>query len=311
MTGEVRVFVLKPGEDWIVDTMAKDFEKKTSHPVVDHPRDADVVWLLGSWCWEQIVSHLPGKVVVCTVHHIVPDKFDPSQFLMRDQFVSLYHVYTQETAEIIRSHTTKPIVLAPHWVDTDRWFPVSRNEARDRLKIPQEAFVVGSFQRDTEGRDLTSPKLEKGPDIFCDLIERVHKSRPTTVLLGGWRREYVIGRLQAAGVPYRFHQRPPQTEVRDMYAACDFYLCTSRIEGGPQCILEASAMRVPIFSTPVGISREILHKSQIIDPTSWMPHVISDDALDYSRSRSVERAVASLVPQYDRFFLTAWSGARS
>ena len=113
MTGEIRVFVLKPGEDWIVDTMARDFESRTSHTIVDRPQEADVVWMMGSWCWDQIVRHLSGRVVICTVHHIVPDKFDAAQFLVRDQFVSLYHVYTQETAEIVRRHTSKPIVFAP------------------------------------------------------------------------------------------------------------------------------------------------------------------------------------------------------
>ena len=31
--------------------------------------------------------------------------------------------------------------------------------------------LIGSFQRDTEGYDLKTPKLSKGPDIFCDIVE--------------------------------------------------------------------------------------------------------------------------------------------
>ena len=35
-------------------------------------------------------------------------------------------------------------------------------------------FIIGSFQRDTLGSDLISPKLEKGPDILADkLIEMI------------------------------------------------------------------------------------------------------------------------------------------
>lgn len=300
MSGSLNVFVLKPREDWIVDTIAKDFESRTTHKIVGHPADADVVWLLGSWCWDQIASYLPGKVVLCTVHHVVPSKFDEYQFRARDQFVSLYLVYTTETANLISEYTKKPIFLVQHWVDTDRWRPVERLDARARLGIKAHEYVIGSFQRDTEGRDLISPKLEKGPDIFCDVVTRINKVTPVTVLLGGWRREYVVGRLREAGVSHTLMQLPPQEVVRDMYAACDFYLCTSRVEGGPQCILEAAAMRVPIFSTPVGIARDVLHESQIIvNPEVWMPSVLSEEAISHSCWHALHRTPRSLIPKYD------------
>ena len=33
---------------------------------------------------------------------------------------------------------------------------------------------MGSFQRDTEGKDLISPKLEKGPDIFIEIVKQMN-----------------------------------------------------------------------------------------------------------------------------------------
>ena len=32
--------------------------------------------------------------------------------------------------------------------------------------ILKKTILIGSFQRDTEGHDMISPKLVKGPDIF-------------------------------------------------------------------------------------------------------------------------------------------------
>jgi glycosyltransferase involved in cell wall biosynthesis len=306
MTGKIKVFVLRPREEWIVDTIAQDFAARTSHTIVSHPADADVVWLLGSWCWDQIASYLPGRTVLCTVHHVVPGKFDEHQFRRRDPFVSTYLVYTTETARFISNFTSKPIVLVHHWVDTSRWYPVDKSQARSRIGIASDQFVVGSFQRDTEGRDLISPKLEKGPDIFCDVVERISSTRPITVLLGGWRREYVIGRLRKAGVSHVFLQLPPQETVRDMYASCDFYLCTSRIEGGPQCVLEAAAMRVPIFSTPVGIAPDVLHPRQIIDPATWSPIDLNQGEVQHSYNQAACRTPEILVPKYDQIILSSF-----
>lgn len=58
------------------------------------------------------------------------------------------------------------------------------------------------MQRDTEGSSIASgnflPKLEKGPDVFCDIVEMYNKthSKDIHVVLAGWRRQYVIDRLK-------------------------------------------------------------------------------------------------------------------
>ena len=38
----------------------------------------------------------------------------------------------------------------------------------EKYNLPKNKFFIGSFQRDTEGHDLISPKLSKGPDIFIE-----------------------------------------------------------------------------------------------------------------------------------------------
>ena len=47
-------------------------------------------------------------------------------------------------------------------------------------------YLIGSFQRDTEGSDLKSPKLIKGPDIFINIAKEIHTSNPNLkVILSG------------------------------------------------------------------------------------------------------------------------------
>jgi glycosyltransferase involved in cell wall biosynthesis len=115
------------------------------------------------------------------------------------------------------------------------------------------------MQRDTEGKDLISPKLEKGPDILCDEIERRFASNPNVeVVLAGWRRQYVMNRLKSACIKFHYFELPSQEIVRKLYSTLDLYIVSARYEGGPQSIVECAAMKVPIISTDVGLAGEIL-----------------------------------------------------
>ena len=50
-----------------------------------------------------------------------------------------------------------------------------------------------------------------------------------------------------------------------MYGACDLYVVASRFEGGPQAVLEASSMKVPIISRDVGIADAVLEPRCVVD----------------------------------------------
>ena len=52
-----------------------------------------------------------------------------------------------------------------------------------------------------------------------------------------------------------------------MYCASDLYIVSSREEGGPQAVFEASFLKIPILSTDVGQSKIILDKRSIYDPS--------------------------------------------
>jgi hypothetical protein len=68
------------------------------------------------------------------------------------------------------------------------------------------------------------------------------------------------------------------------------------------CLLEASIMRVPLLSTRVGISEDVLHPSQIFDPASWDFSLPSQDAIDHSYRRAAERDPRSIIIMYDSAF---------
>jgi glycosyltransferase involved in cell wall biosynthesis len=261
----IKVWISPAQENWICDRFLDEWSAYAPTRVVKHPADADVLWVLAGWKWNQVhPALLASKKVVVTQHHIVPDKFDQASWDARDLIVDAYHVPCQKTYEQVREHTDKPIHVIPFWVNQHIWRPLDRDKCREKHALPLDRYLVGSFQRDTEGSDLKTPKLEKGPDIFCDVVEKMAQSRDDLeVVLAGWRRQYVKRRLDAAGIRYHYFDRPTQEYINDLYNALDLYIVSSRYEGGPQAIVECALTETPIVSTDVGIASEILAPSAI------------------------------------------------
>ena len=265
------VYVLPPKEDWIVDRFVKEWNEDNSDITVTKPSDANVIWLLADWCWDQLAytGQLQNKKVIATVHHIVPEKFkgnDIQNFLIRDGFVTAYHVYNQQTHDFIKRLTDKPIHLIQYWANQKIWKKtLTKESAREKHKLPSNAKLIGSFQRDTEGHDLISPKLEKGPDLLADAIEKWHNISPVHVVLAGWRRQYIINRLNVADIPYTYFQRPSHETINELYQSLDLYAVTARCEGGPQSLIECGLLDVPVVSRDVGIASQVLPISAIND----------------------------------------------
>ena len=135
--------------------------------------------------------------------------------------------------------------------------------------MPQDSFLVGSFQRDTEGHDLISPKLEKGPDLLADYLEDLKSKRQNLhVVLAGWRRQYIIERLKQAQISFTYFERPSQETINDLYQTLDLYPVTARCEGGPQSLIECGLLDVPVISRDVGIAKQVLLNHSINDDVS-------------------------------------------
>ena len=161
------------------------------------------------------------------------------------------------------------------------YFPWQTAEAkkynRERLGIPQSAFVVGSFQKDGNGwGDGLEPKLIKGPDVFLDTIRRLKSAIPELfVLLTGPARGYVKKGLEELNVPYKHTYYKHYPEVAKMFAALDLYIVASRQEGGPKAILESMASGVPLVTTRVGQAMDIVRHGV----NAWMTDVENAEAL--------------------------------
>ena len=154
------------------------------------------------------------------------------------------------------------VVRIPIGVDTRVFTPPSereRTEARAVLGIPPDRIVVGSFQKDGVGwGDGMEPKLIKGPDVFLAVVERLAREFPVFVLLTGPARGFVRRGLERLGIPHGHSYVGDHGELARCYRALDLYLITSREEGGPMALMESMASGVPVVSTAVGMSPDLI-----------------------------------------------------
>ena len=306
----MKVFSLVPEENWILDRISKEWTSLHPELCAKSPEEADLIWIISPYLWHRVPTRLLiDKKVIVSIHHVVPEKFDKSNlrnFVSRDKFVDQYHVPCQKTKDFISRITEKPIEVIGYWYNSDIWYPSDKAKARDFLELPPDAYVVGSFQRDTEGTDLISPKLEKGPDLFIETLKKIEKDN-LFVLLGGWRRQYVINRLEEEGIGYKFIEMAPLELLREMYAACDLYVVASRVEGGPQAILESAAMKIPIISRDVGMASAVLSGNCIVDVPEDMYYPVNEDLeICYNNVKAYE--MHNLVEDYVELFKKTCGG---
>jgi len=316
--------------NWIPKVIFESFKQHSSLEFVDNVYSADMVWVMSYYLPELIPPRFPRltqlmgrigvalpngredrilskKLVVTTIAHLYHPKEDLFIEKVRraDHFSDVIHFFSVVNIHANQHYFSKPIIHLPYWLDTTRFYPLDdaeRTDIRTRTGIPQSKTVIGSFQRDTES-DGETPKLEKGPDYFCDVVETLDPGQHL-VLLAGPRRDYVEKRLEVYGMPYINLGFIPPEEVNNLYNALDYYLVTSRAEGGPQAILEAMATKTPIYSTEVGVShlldsRVVFEKPQDIAAALQHPY---PDVTDMHFATIREYSPEKIIPRYEQAF---------
>lgn len=267
----MKVYLSNINESWVVDRFRNDWYSQNQDISTEDIKKANIIWIISPWLWKKIPKrHLRNKKVICSIYHIDFDKFDEKEkkeFLERDKYVEFYHVISLKTKEQLAKLTKKEIISIPFWVDQNIWKSLeSKKDLRKKYELNESDFLVGSFQRDTEGSDLITPKLIKGPDILLQLMKEMKTTNKNlTVVLTGKRRQYLIKNFEKYEINYKYFEMVDIGQVNELYNILDLYLVTSRVEGGPQAILECAITKTPILSTDVGVASEILSKESIFN----------------------------------------------
>ncbi len=301
----MKIWTNKIEESWIMDRVISEWQNNNKEIITDDIKSADIIWISSYWVWKKIrKKHLKNKKVMCSIYHIDFESFDKKQekdFYKLDSFVDEYHVISLKTKDQLKQLTDKKITSIPFWINQENWFYIEdKKSIRSSLGFDDDDYLIGSFQRDTEGKDLKTPKLIKGPDIFIQIAQKLNSNKDKLkVILTGTRRQYVIEQLERLGIQFVYYEMADVSLINKLYNILDLYLVTSRIEGGPQAILECATIRTPILSTDVGVANEILHKDSIIEPDNFESGVIN---IDYAYKKSKEFKIPEGIDKFVNMF---------
>lgn len=149
----------------------------------------------------------------------------------------------------------------PYGVDAGAFRPPGPKQtvsARRSLRLPRDAFVLGSFGKSRELSD------RKGLDVFLDALEMLREATQRVFVLStGPKPTEFFTRLEGAGIAFR--QDPfvlSQADLVQRYRALDAYVVASRTEGGPVPLLEAMSCGLPVVTTPVGMAPDCVADGQ-------------------------------------------------
>jgi glycosyltransferase involved in cell wall biosynthesis len=123
---------------------------------------------------------------------------------------------------------------------------LTRAAARERLGLPDDAFVVGSVGR------LSPPKC---PEVAVAAFHRLAGTCPRArlVMVGdGWQRGEVEAEVGRRGLADRALFLGLRLDVPELLRAFDVFLLSSSHEGLPRTLPQAMAAGLPVVATRVG-----------------------------------------------------------
>ncbi len=301
----MKIFISNLNESWIIDRMKEEFSTYNPDIVTNDIKNCDIIWIIAPWMWKKIPKrYLKSKTVICSVHHLEKKDFLGNQlkdFYKRDKYVDFYHTISNKSKEEIQKLTTKKIVSIPFWINENIFFSIDdKTRLRSKYSLPKESLIIGSFQRDTEGKDLKSPKLIKGPDQFVKIAKSFsEKNNNLLVLLAGYRRQYLIKNLEQENINYRYIEMVDFEILNELYNCLDLYIVSSRIEGGPQAILECAITKTPIISTDVGVASEILSNESIFNMDNFEK---AKPNVKFAYNNAIENSLENGMKKYRNMF---------
>ena len=276
--------------------MRSEFYSFHSEITTERIKNADIVWVIAPWLANDLkIRKFQNKKVLCSVYHLDESQSnneDIENFKKFDQYVDMYHTISLKSKIQIEKHTNKPVIQIPLWVNSKDFYPImNKTELRNKYDFDNSDYLVGSFQRDSLGSDLSKPKLIKGPDIFLKVVNKLSKQNDNLkVILAGKRRDYVIKNLLDLKIDFKYFEMASTETLNELYNILDIYIVSSRLEGGPQAILESAITKTPIVSSDVGVASQILNPKSLFDsnnPDSYFS-AVPDTEFAYKKVKKYE-----------------------
>lgn len=243
---------LRRGDGWILSRNEPSHLDGVDirHHVLDRHRpvtdadlpDADVV--IATWWetarWVNKLSPRKGAKVYFIQHHETHDYF-PKAAVSATYLMPMHKIVVAPWLVDVMTtrYQDKNVSLVANSVDTELF------HAPPRGKRPLPTFGM-----------IYSTTPWKGSDIALEAFDLFTREKGRA-RLHAFGMGHISSRLPLPPES-TYTRQPPQSRLREIYARCDAWLFSSRIEGFGLPILEAMACRTPVIGTPVGAAPQLI-----------------------------------------------------
>jgi glycosyltransferase involved in cell wall biosynthesis len=153
--------------------------------------------------------------------------------------------------------TIAPIEVVHNGIDSNCFRPIDRAEAREKLNLPLDCFLVGSI-----GRVAFNQKQQA---FLARSFSKAWKNDPSVHLViagDGPDRETLEQIIRELRMEQQITLLPWQSDSSMLYAAIDLLAIPSRFEGVPLVMLEALACGTPVAASARDGMKDLL-------PAEW------------------------------------------
>ena len=302
-------FTAGDGKGWALDEDLRQIRASLQGKIQES--SAAAAQVIHAPFWQNLAMVEPGilRRAFVIAHADNPPFFYVKQpeFALGQTWVDLWVARSTEALEQFQA-LGLPAVHIPYTIDPKLFFPIEDKKAlRREFGIPEDAYVIANFHRDTEGADLKTPKFQKAPEMMVAILKRVRQAGASFhVLLAGPRRHWIRAELDREGIPFTFVGQAgiagddfgknilSRDTLNKLYNAADLHLVPSRWEGGPQSVMEAAACRLKQLCPPIGVARDILEPISLFESAPQAAEKIIDDIRKSALAPTID-------PQFNRW----------
>lgn len=206
------------------------------------------------------------------------------------------------------------ILVVGNGVDTAKFFPIDKAEARTELDIPADAEVLISV-----GGLVDRKGFHRVLEIMPDLI-KTHPQLLYLIVGGaspeGDNRERLEAQVAALGLSanVRFLGAIASDRLYQVLSAADIFVLATENEGWANVFLEAMACGLPVITTDVGGNKEVVcrqslgtivrfgERQALLDAVDAAlgAHWDRDAIVEYARQNGWDRRVEVLLAEFNK-----------
>ncbi len=232
-------------------------------------------------------------------------EYDAAKYLIKNNGLQMIALHSEMRDALNALFGIKNTLIIHNIIDLKKFQPsssVDKNEIRQQLGIPFDAFVIGHNGR---------IDVVKNHQFLIDVFDYVAKVNPKAYLMMIGYGDFtdVIAKIDAYGLSKRYLRLKGRKDVNDLLKAMDVFVFPSLFEGMPNALIEAQAAGLKCIASS-GITNEAIISSKTIQmdlkagAKAWADKIIADEFEGTPQSDIQSFEISNVLKQVENLYLS-------